>query len=74
MPSDVRGGRETRVWLLRGEDKDRELDQKLERLDGKEVAAKGKLTQMPEGVQSARVPPLGLYLDNHFTIEAAGAK
>lgn len=74
VPPDGKGGRETRVWLLRGEDKDRELDRKLESLDGKEVAAKGKLAQMPESVRSARVPPLGLYLDNHFTLEPAGAK
>jgi len=74
VPPDVKGGRETRVWLLRGEDKDRELDRKLEKLDGKEVAAKGKLAQMPENVKSAKVPPLGLYLDNHFTIAAAKEK
>jgi hypothetical protein len=74
MPPDARGGNPTRVWLLRGEDKNRQLDEKLDRLDGKEVVAKGKLAQMPENVQSARVPPLGLYLDNHFTIEAATAK
>jgi len=74
IPSDVRGGRETHVWLLRGEDKDRELDRTLEGLDGKDVVAKGKLRQMPENTKHAVIPPLGLYVDNQFTVEAVKAK
>jgi hypothetical protein len=74
IPSDVRGGRETHVWLLRGEDKDRELDRTLEEMHGKNVVAKGKLRQMPENTRHAVIPPLGLYLDNQFTVEAANAK
>jgi hypothetical protein len=74
IPSDVRGGREAHVWLLRGEDKDRELDRTLEGLDGKDVVANGKLRQMPENTKHAVIPPLGLYLDNQFTVEAPKAK
>jgi hypothetical protein len=74
IPSDVKGGRETRVWLLRGEDKDRELDRKLKGLGGKQVVAKGRLAQMAENAKHAVIPPLGLYLDNHFTVEAAKVK
>ncbi|HLW67693.1 MAG TPA: hypothetical protein VKS79_20420 [Gemmataceae bacterium] len=73
VPSDVKGGQETRVWLMRGEDKDRELDRKLAGLDGKEVVAKGRLAQMPKD-SHATVPPLGLYLGGRWSVEAAKAK
>jgi hypothetical protein len=72
IPSEVRGRRETRVWLLRGEDKDRELDRTLERMEGKDVVAKGKLRQLPENTKHAVIPPLGLYLDNQFTVKPRG--
>jgi hypothetical protein len=52
---------------------DKVLVRKLEGLDGKGVAAKGKLAQLPQDVR-ASVPPLGLYLANGFTIEAAESK
>jgi hypothetical protein len=74
IPSDAKGAKETRVWLLRSEDKDRELDRTLAGLDGKGVVVKGKLGQMPDNTKHAVIPPLGLYLDNHFTVEAAKAK
>jgi hypothetical protein len=74
VPPDVKGGQETRVWLMRGEDKDRELDRKLEGLDGKEVVAKGRLSQMPKDSSHATIPPLGLYLGGPWTVEAAKAK
>jgi hypothetical protein len=61
---------EMRVWLWISEDKD--LARKLPGLDGKEVLAKGKLAQLPEG-QNANVPPLGLYM-SRFQIEEAGAR
>jgi hypothetical protein len=70
IPSDVKGGQETQVWLMRTEDKNRELDRTLEGLKGKDVVAKGKLRQMPENSGHAVIPPLGLYLDLHFTVEA----
>ena len=59
-----------RVWLWISEDK--VLVRKLEGLDGKEVIAKVKLTQLPEAVKTS-IPPLGLYM-SHFEIEAVGAR
>jgi hypothetical protein len=61
---------EMRVWLWISEDK--VLVRKLEGLAGKEVIAKGKLAQRPEGVKTS-VPPLGLYM-SRFEIEAVGAR
>ena len=61
---------EMRVWLRVSEDK--VLVRQLQGLTGKEVIAKGKLGQMPEGV-GASVPPLGMYL-SRFEIEGAGAR
>jgi hypothetical protein len=61
---------EMRVWLWISEDK--VLVRQLQGLTGKEVIAKGKLGQMPEGV-GASVPPLGMYL-SRFEIEGAGAR
>ena len=59
-----------RVWLWISEDK--VTARKLEGLDGKEVLATGKLTQLPEGQQTS-VPPLGLYM-SRFEIKEASAR
>jgi hypothetical protein len=61
---------EMRVWLWISEDK--VLVRKLQGLDGKEVIAKGKLAQLPEGRQTS-VPPLGMYM-SRFEIEGGGAR
>jgi hypothetical protein len=61
---------EMRVWLWISEDK--VLVRKLEGLDGKEVLAKGKLAQLPEGHQTS-VPPLGLYM-SRFEIKPASTR
>lgn len=63
---------EMRVWLMRSEDKNKELDRHLERLNGKEVVAKGRLAQIP-ATSHARVPPLGMYL-SWFEIKGADAR
>jgi hypothetical protein len=71
VKSTDKAAREMRVWLRAAESK--VLVRKLQRLDGKEVIAKGKLEQMPEDV-GASVPPLGIYLRHGFDIEHAEAK
>lgn len=69
VKSDVEAEKESRVWLWISEDK--ETVRILAGLDGKEVIAKGKLAQLPEGIH-ANVPPLGMYM-KRFEIERAGA-
>jgi hypothetical protein len=59
---------EMRVWVSYTEDK--VLLRKLDGLNGKQVFARGKLRQMPEGQQTS-VPPLGMYMGG-FEIEEAG--
>jgi hypothetical protein len=54
--------------------KDRELDRKLKGLDGKQVVAKGKLVRIPKDSSYGTLPPQGLYLDGHRSIEAAKGK
>jgi hypothetical protein len=56
------------LWIT----EDKVLVRKLEGLDGKEVLATGKLTQLPEGQQTS-VPPLGLYM-SRFEIKEASAR
>jgi hypothetical protein len=68
-PAD-KAEQEVRVWLLVTEDK--ELVERLERLTGKEVIAKGKLGQIPEGVRTS-VPPRGVYM-SPFEIKGAGVR
>jgi hypothetical protein len=62
--------KELRVWLWISENK--VLVRKLEGLDGKEVIAKGKLAQLPEGHKTS-IPELGLYV-SRFEIEGAAAR
>src|SRR5690349_6067524 len=66
-PAD-RQDQEMRVWLFICEDK--VLVRQLTALTGKEVVAKGRLSQMAEGSRGAVVPPLGLYF-SRFSIRPA---
>ena len=70
VKSDEKPERETRIWLLFGEDK--VTARQLEPLVSKQVLAQGNLEQMPEEVH-ASVPPNGMYL-RHFQIKGAGEK
>jgi hypothetical protein len=70
VKSDAEVANENRVWLRISENK--ALVQQLQGLDGKEVVAKGRLAQMPEGSRTS-VPLLGMYM-SRFEIEGAGAR
>ena len=60
--------RETRVWLLFGEDK--LTGKNLEGLKGKDVVAKGLLQQHPTGSNVWWVPPGGMYLTDFGEVAA----
>jgi hypothetical protein len=62
--------KDMRVWLWISEDK--VLVRQLQGLEGKEVLARGKLGQLPEG-HHASIPPLAMYM-GRFDIKEAGAR
>ena len=62
---------ELKVWLLFSADK--VTGRRLEKLLGREIIARGRLEQVPEGTQRPVIPPRGMYLLS-FEVEPVGKK